>query len=49
MILIIFYILFDYRLAAGGQKYVIHNIIFKFATADRAGLYKDDAHAAKVN
>jgi hypothetical protein len=27
---------------------VIHNIIFKFATADRHGLYSDDEHAAKV-
>mmetsp|Transcript_6269 Transcript_6269/g.8328 ORF Transcript_6269/g.8328 Transcript_6269/m.8328 type:complete len:1027 (+) Transcript_6269:734-3814(+) len=38
----------DFSEGAGGTKYVIHNIIFKFATAGRHGLYSDDAHAAKV-
>jgi len=33
---------------AGGEKYVFHNIIFKFCTAQKTGLFEDDAYAAKV-
>jgi hypothetical protein len=32
---------------AGGDKYIVHSILFKFAV-DSHGLYGDDAKAAKV-
>ena len=32
---------------AGGDKYIVHNILFKFAV-DNAGLYGSDYAAAKV-
>ena len=46
-----FFFSLNFIFSAGGTKYVVHNIIFKFATAKRTGrgdLFEDDADAAKV-